>query len=300
MRTRIGRPRGYGRAIPAPGWWLTAILGTATPIAAADNALNAGVAGEPVRDRFEYGLSALHTGSRRSPWGLRYAVPEPPDGPSIEGDGVRYRASIEAGVLAPGDDAPAAGLIEYADWDSGLVVNHLHLSADHLASGTAWSLDAGGIARDDAYYHLHGDLPGVFTLNADFSRVPHVFATDAVSLYRGIGTESLTLPAGLTPGNNSTAAIRQALTNAVQHSIGLQRDRSRLALDLELSPGLELATDYRHESRDGTRPFGGGFFPEFYGPGTFGSQVGPSSRLITAPTTCRSNCATAARISSRT
>src|SRR5262249_41117888 len=110
--------------------------------------------------------------------------------------------------------------------------------------------------RDDQFYDLEAGRAGWLRVRAWFSGVPHRYASDAVQLFDGAGSESLRLPPPLTPGGSSLADIQATLDARGESKVEVQRDRTQVGARLRVAPTLWLLAQYRLESRKGEMPWG--------------------------------------------
>lgn len=231
---------------------------------------------DPARkgDKDPKGMSYWRDTPRHTPSGILYTVPDLGPTYTDMGNGWQRYLAVEAGGLfRDGGGEPDARFGEYFDYDDGVFINSLRLSLWNPQAGRYLDFSGGALGRADQYWAVQGGRYGDFRLTARYDGIPHQFTRDAHTLYQGVGSGKLTLPPGLTPGDNTESAIAAALAqSASELRLGLQRNTGRLDLDLTPSDRLTLFARYSHELRDGTRPFGGGFFfPLSLGPaGTIG------------------------------
>jgi len=219
------------------------------------------------------GLSSFKQAPSRTPGGLLYEHPPVPRDFKSLTDGLDYYGHIELGLLTDDGKERSAQFREFSDWDTGVLLNSFNVGLLHRETGHFAELAGIGVGRDDQYYALEAGRHGRFRLSGFFNETPHVFATNAVSFFDGIGTDHLVLPAALTPGNNSLAALSAAIETAGRHIIDLSREKGGFSLRLTPLDRLQLHAGYTQESRNGTRPFGGGFSAVFYGAGDIGGVV---------------------------
>ena len=172
---------------------------------------------------------------------------------------------MEAGILLDDGDEDSAQFIEYSDWDAGFLLNGFEARLVQPETGYYVDLLGSAVGRNDQFYELLGGRHGAFKFRGFYNEIPHVFSTNASTFYQGVGSDTLTLPEGLVPGNNSQEEIRNALQqSAYPTSLSLKRKKGGIDLALTPSDQIELFARYSQEARDGTRPFGGGFFSSFY------------------------------------
>ena len=239
------------------GWLPGAFANSSNPASRTPgNSLEPG-AGESARVVDPQGISFLRNSRLRSPSGILYPYPLVPQKLTLLGSGWLGRGTIELGSIQSFGDAGEARFQRYSDWSDGFLLRSL--SAELLHPDRKWQLEIGGGSwgRDDGYANGTLSLLGVVRASGHWSRLVRVHANDARDIYRGAGTESLTLNGGLVPGANSDAGITSALTGIEESTLEVRRDDLGLSLDLRPLPGLELFARYNRTARDGARPFGG-------------------------------------------
>ncbi|WP_172633707.1 MtrB/PioB family outer membrane beta-barrel protein [Nitrosococcus oceani] len=232
--------------------------------------------------RDERGLATFKETFSQSPTGLLYAPPfKPPEFGKI--NAWRYRGSLEGGFLLDDDGDTPENFIEYSDWSEGPLLNYFNLSAWREDNGYFLDLSGGGVDRKDQYYLAQGGQYGLFKLMGFFNEIPHVFETNAITLFEGVGSDQLLLPPGLIPGDNSTADIRTALESASRRSLDLSRAKGGLGFEITPSTRFRMYTRYTQENRTGGRPFGGTFLAPFYAAARQGGWWKQWNRLTTEP-----------------
>jgi MtrB/PioB family decaheme-associated outer membrane protein len=217
------------------------------------------------------GLSSFRQTPSRTPSGFLHAWPRAPsEGLGIDGLG-RILGSLEFGVLETDDDERAERFLQYSDWDAGPLLNALSLDWLNTGASRYLKLSALGAGRDDQAWRAELGEYGRFRLGGFYNETPHVFTTNAVSPYQGIGGSLLKLQPGIAPrpfappaGDNS--ALAGALAGAAARTLALSREQSGVAFEWLLGRSGRIFARYGHEAREGSRPFGGTFGAEFYNP----------------------------------
>jgi MtrB/PioB family decaheme-associated outer membrane protein len=227
---------------------------------------------EASREVDERGLSLLTPVRRRSPGGWLYPYPYAPPKWTTLG-ALDWRGFAELGYLGNADRDRETRFEEHVDWSDGLLLRDFFLDARSTGGGGYAEFQGGSAGRDDAFYRAELGRRGWLRLGLFYDEVPHVLANDARSLYLGLGSESLTLPAPLVPGGSSLAAIDAALLGAGERQLEIERDRAGASLSLRATPELSLTGHYRRERRTGERPFGGSIFFSFPFGGSNGSVI---------------------------
>lgn len=165
---------------------------------------------------------------------------------------------------------------EYRDLEEGFRVPDLKLVGT-TSDGQRWidfRVKNGG--RNDARYTLGYGVDGRYQIELDHNLIPHNFGNDATFLW----TE--TRPGVFEIANSVQTALQQTLTArraaggainfaylnglvapllavADEIDVGLQRDRSRLKVDIGGLGEARWGLEYRHEKRTGNRAYGAGF-----------------------------------------
>lgn len=168
-----------------------------------------------------------------------------------------YRSSGELG--AGYVDESAARFGDY----TGLDEKGEYLVAD--ASGTAsyesgyhLSYDLTDLGLDSREIRVEGGRQGRYDFEFFYDGVPHRIADTGETVYSGLGSTSLELPAGWVRAG-STAGM-SALDGSLRGvDIGYDRDRYGLAGRSFWGENLQFTVDYRRDERDGTRPTFGSF-----------------------------------------
>lgn len=234
------------------------------------------------------GMSLLLDSRRRSPSGFLYPWPPAPHELSDLGAGWRARAALEGGYFFTGGDETETRYTKYVDRRDGFFLSGLNLELWRPETGDSAMLRAGSLGRDDQFWDLEASRAGWLRFRGSFSGVPHKYATDAVSLWRGGGTESLTLPPPLSPSGNTPAALQAALDSRAHGTVEVQRERTKLEVRARVLPELSLVAQYGLDARNGAIPTAAGFaYPDF------GNSIGGSLE-VPAPVDDQTHSARAA------
>ena len=236
------------------------------------NALNPGAV-DPTSSRDPRGIGAFHEGPDRSPSGLVYPSPFLPTAPPRSESGWSYRGSLEAGVLG-GASNDNAIFRQYKDIRNGALLNYFDLGAEKIDEAKYVDFVGGGVGSKDQYFGLQFGRWGDYKLKLFLNDTPHTFTTGARSIWQGLGTGSLTLPAGLTPGNSDRAAIQAAANTAGTFDLGIVRRKGGVGFEKEITEAWSASMSYTLEKREGTRPFGGAFYFTFpWTPPNYGAAM---------------------------
>jgi hypothetical protein len=208
------------------------------------------------------GLSLLDDVTR-TPTGLLYPLPYAyPDMTQSKSDPDIWSTGwIEGGVLGVwGSNPRSAAFGEYADWTT----DPLLTSGGFLMENrkTAWFMSglAENVGRTDQYYQLKTGRYGEYNFTLFFDSVPHVYSTEAKSLWSGVGSDNLTLRGGLVPGASTPAQVDAVLAGTP--STDLQVTRQKAGFSASYTPWGETVEGYfqiSNEWRDGTQPISATF-----------------------------------------
>jgi MtrB/PioB family decaheme-associated outer membrane protein len=170
----------------------------------------------------------------------------------------------------------------------------------HLGTGTSnglYQIDVWGknVGYDDQRFDLNASKAGEHYFNFQWDETPHLYSDSAQTIYNGVGTNALTLPAGLSNqlftdagckrnagavpsalvaggcGSPLTAgqaaAVQRDMNNALhQTDIGIRRDTASVDYRWTPTDAWDIRFDYSHMHRWGTQVEG-----VVFSPGTSGS-----------------------------
>ncbi|NMG27580.1 MtrB/PioB family decaheme-associated outer membrane protein [Aromatoleum evansii] len=227
--------------------------------------------GDAVRGTDPQGFSLVMGGKGPShtPSGQLYLYPMLTPAVNATDSGWTWSGSIEAGYLGGRVDTRAAGFREYADWRNGALLTGFELSAERPDNALYVDVQGSAPGRDDQFFRVEAGRYNGVKFSAFYSQTPHVFATNARPIWNGVGTGSLTLPAGLVAGTHtqadaaSYAALQAAVANAGETTLNIDRKKVGLRVDAPMGERLNGFFSYTNERREGERPFGGGFIFDF-------------------------------------
>ncbi|HKD24132.1 MAG TPA: MtrB/PioB family decaheme-associated outer membrane protein [Rhizomicrobium sp.] len=206
------------------------------------------------------GLSQLDDVTR-TPTGLLYPIPyaypemtQSKSDPDMWGTGW-----IEGGVLGTfGQRTNSAAFGEYTDWSNGPIVTSLGFLTENRK--TAWYAQglAENLGRLDQYYQLKTGRYGVYSVTAFFDSIPHLYSTEARSLWQG-SSDNLTLRGGLVPGSSTAAQVDAVLATVAPTELRVTREKAGLSLNYTPWDDIEIVAQLTHEWRSGTQPFSATF-----------------------------------------
>jgi len=125
-----------------------------------------------------------------------------------------------------------------------------------LSTGTSdglYQIDFGGknIGYNDQHYYLDASKAGQHYFEAVWDQSPHLYSTSAQTPYLGVGTNALTLPAGLPSATATTAAIINPFLQ--QTDVGIKRDTGSVQYRWTPTDAWDINADYSHLRRTGTQ-----------------------------------------------
>jgi MtrB/PioB family decaheme-associated outer membrane protein len=160
-------------------------------------------------------------------------------------------------------------------------------TSDGLYKYDVWGKNVG---YSDQRFEAGASKAGEFYFTGVWDETPHIYSTNAQTLYSGLGTGALTLPAGLsntlfndagcvrvagkqptgcTAGNPTAAQVaniqRDITNNLYTTDIGIRRDTAAGAIRWTPTDAWDVNLDYSHMHRTGTQVEG-----VVFGPGTSG------------------------------
>ena len=201
---------------------------------------------------------------------------------------VSMALAVQSGTLAaqqaPNTSQWQCGDCPYAKEQSGeSAASIVHVNSDSYAFGRHTGLKAGtylgvdvssGLADPNGdYYNLYATdvgLPygsfemesgvqGKFKLKVRYAQLPYNASDSGRTIYGGIGTSSLTLPAGWVAGN-TTANMPALGASLYDVKIGSTRKRADVGVSIIPARDWDVGMSYRQETREGTRRMSGAFF----------------------------------------
>lgn len=207
------------------------------------------------------GLSLLDE-ITRTPTGLLYPLPFVNPNLIQAGTGSDWWTSAwinAGGIFSFGPGRKSSSFQEYGDWVNGLILGSAGFYAENRKSGWYVSGLAEDAGRRDQFYQLTGGLYGVLNAKLFFDEIPHVYSTEARSIWAGIGTGNLVLRDGLVPGASSAAAVAAAAAGAPLTEIKITRQKAGFSLSYTPEDDLEAYLQLSNEERQGTQPISATF-----------------------------------------
>jgi MtrB/PioB family decaheme-associated outer membrane protein len=183
---------------------------------------------------------------------------------------------IVFGIFESTVDTGSAKWEEYRDMSSGFVIPHLNIEG-RGADDRYLDFRATNTSRDDARYNFGYGVLDRWSLAVDYNKIPHHFGNDgrmlwtqtAPGVYQIADPVQLAIQTALEkqfaankalitfPFLNNLLAPYLATGNPV--NLALERDRLHTTLGFGSLRGFSWGLDYKHEDRDGNRPYGASF-----------------------------------------
>src|SRR6202789_4361893 len=212
----------------------------------------------------EDGTSWLSPVEHRSPTGNLYDCPWEPPLVRALGDWEHYGV-LELGYVNTGNDR-FASYNRYSDWKANQAVGSLDLHFERPSDGTYAEVRGSRIDDDDQYYQAVYGQAGAYKVQAFIRDMPNILSTDAKPIWNGVGSNNLTLPHSLTPGESSSAQVAAVSAATPVQTLGVNRKKEGLDLSTYFTPHWTAYLDVTHERRGGDRPYGGSFGEDWPGP----------------------------------
>jgi Putative outer membrane beta-barrel porin, MtrB/PioB len=211
----------------------------------------------------EDGTSWLSPVEHRSPTGNLYDCPSEP--PIVRGvsDWVYYGV-LQLGYVNTGNDRFAL-YNRYADWKANQGVGLIDLHFERPSDGTYAEVRGSRIDDDDQYYQAVYGQAGAYKVQAFIRDMPNILSTDARPIWNGVGSNVLTLPHSLTPGESTSAQVAAVSAATPVQTLGVTRKKEGLDFSGYFTPHWTGYLDVTHERRGGDRPYGGPFGEDWPG-----------------------------------
>ncbi|HEX3129995.1 MAG TPA: MtrB/PioB family outer membrane beta-barrel protein [Thermoanaerobaculia bacterium] len=184
---------------------------------------------------------------------------------------------IVFGIFESTVDTDSAKWEEYRDMSSGFVIPLLNIEGRDPNDDRYLDFHATKVRRDDARYTFGYGVLDRWGLMVDYNKIPHRFGNNGRMLFTQTspGVYQIADPVQLalqTALEKQFAANRALITfpflnglispylqTASFVDLGLERDRLNANLGFGSLRGFSWGLDYKHEDRDGNRPYGASF-----------------------------------------
>ncbi len=155
----------------------------------------------------------------------------------------RIGGSVEAGGMYSFGERNSSKFDEYRDMDNGFI-GGLSLQGEDTANPYHFKLDVTNPGREDQKYDGSVGQYGLFQLDLDWNRVPHVISNDAETVFQQNGS-TFTLPSTLVP---FTAANAQSRINALTRPVDLKFNTDTGQAGFKFTPTEEWTFDVGYEN----------------------------------------------------
>ena len=155
---------------------------------------------------------------------------------------------------------PTSALLNrYGEFSSGPLLGSAGFLLENHRTAYYFSGLVENAGRNDQYYQLNGGRYGDFNLTLFFDSVPHLYSTEARSIWNGAGTDNLTLRGGLVPGASTPAQVTAVADAAPLTELSVTREKAGVSLKYTPSKSWEILAQLSNEWRDGTQPISATF-----------------------------------------
>ncbi|MEO1202488.1 MAG: MtrB/PioB family outer membrane beta-barrel protein, partial [Pseudomonadota bacterium] len=167
------------------------------------------------------------------------------------------RADYQVGATAADEDSAYFGNATGYNEEGGYV----NLDGEGLVSGDSYRMTwvAEDLGLDSRYAAIDAGRPGTYGISLDYRELPRRQWITTDSVFLQSAADSLSLPAGWV-----TSGLTSGLTelDASLARRDIESDRSFLSLGGRLLNlgGFDVSADYRRQTNDGFRTFGGSLF----------------------------------------
>jgi hypothetical protein len=158
---------------------------------------------------------------RHSPTGQLYGVPVEERAATQTESGWNYSGGVDVGALGGDADKKNALFRQYKDLKNGPYLNYFEVEAEKPSNANFVQAIGGGLGRDDQFYGVQFGRYNDWRVKTFYSETLHVFTDTYKSLYDGVGTGRLTLPAGIAAGSGATAVTTAGAVATVASGLGL-------------------------------------------------------------------------------
>lgn len=210
---------------------------------------------------------------------LPVAAQEPAEDTAGSSEPQGFTFSIDPivfGIFESTVDTDSAKWEEYRDMSSGFVIPLLNIEG-RGGDDRYMDFHAVNVNRQDARYNFGYGVLDRWGLTVDYNKIPHRFGNNGRTLYTQTspGVYQIADPVQLalqTALEKQFAANRALITFPFLNALiapylqtagfvdlGLERDRLNANLGFGSLRGFSWGLDYKHEDRDGNRPYGASF-----------------------------------------
>jgi len=126
-------------------------------------------------------------------------------------------------------------------------------------NGGYYSLYATDVGLPYGSFELESGVQGRYKLKVRYAELPYYASDSGRTIFGGVGTNSLTLPAGWVAGS-STANMPALGASLYDVKIDSKRKRTDLGVSVIPASDWDVGVNFKQETREGTRRMSGAFF----------------------------------------
>jgi MtrB/PioB family decaheme-associated outer membrane protein len=171
--------------------------------------------------------------------------------------GQSYGGTAELGAGYLSDDSAKFGDYTGLDQKGGYALASASGEARY-ESGYDLSYELKDLGLDSREVRLEGGKAGAFDFALGYDRVPHSIADTAQTVFSGVGSADLGLPAGWVRAG-STGGMTALGASLHSPDVGYDRDRYGVAGRYFFSDKWSFTADFKRDERSGNRPVYGSF-----------------------------------------
>lgn len=209
------------------------------------------------------GSSWLNDERKHTPTGAMFACR--PDYPDFKtGEVWRSRGTIGIGYISVNGDEDNTAWRRFSNYEDGVIFG-ANLRFEKPADGHYADVRSSFINQDSYYLRTVFGQAGKYRVQAFARAQSNVTSGNARSIWDGVGSNHLTLKAGLTPAASTSAQVAAVSAASPEETLRVVRDKQGVGISYFLNPRWTFFGNASHESREGARPFGGPFFFSSFG-----------------------------------
>ena len=174
-----------------------------------------------------------------------------------------YSGDLDIGVGAVSEDSFKFGEYNGLNEDGAHLIGDVRVLYRNEEDARYYDLHGHDLGLDTRTMYVRGGLQGHYDVFLTYDELPHLISDSAETPFRGIGTDTLSLPPGWV--TSGTTAGMSALAAGLR-GVELETQRKRLGLGGRLlqgprwGPHWEYEISFHREDRDGARRTSGAFF----------------------------------------
>jgi MtrB/PioB family decaheme-associated outer membrane protein len=120
-----------------------------------------------------------------------------------------------------------------------------------------WRIEGDRIGQDNRRFTVEVGQQGTQRLNLGYRGMPNYRYDDGRTPFNGVGSTFLALPADWQVTGGTTADMVTLERSLQDQRFDHERQRIDVGYERRLHPQWSFSVDYRHETKEGNRPFGG-------------------------------------------